>query len=106
MLVPLGSGLYGTESLAPYVGPFDPETFSYRWTHPDPRMDALQRKVAAVVEESSGAGESAERVLAHIERLADAADGRPTAGGGWSSVDQLSFPKVAFVPRLTEAWFC
>ena len=106
MLVPRGSSLYGTESLAPYVGEFDPETFSYQWTHPDPRMDALQREVAGAVEESTGAGESSECTLARIERLADVADGRRTAGGGWSPEDQLSLPQVAFVPRLTEAWFC
>src|SRR5205823_12168957 len=47
LLVPRGSSLYGTASLAPHVGAFDPQTFSYSWTHPDPRMDALQRRVAS-----------------------------------------------------------
>lgn len=106
MLVPRGSSLYGTASLAPYVGAFDSETFSYQWSHPDPRMDALQLEIAAAVEEATGSGEEIARTLARIERLAEIADGARTAGGAWSIDDQLALPKVAFVPRLTEAWFC
>ena len=31
------------------VGPFDPATLAYPWAHADPRVDALQRDVAALV---------------------------------------------------------
>ena len=105
LLVPRGSSLYGTPSLASYVGEFDPETFSYAWTHPDPRMDALQREVAAAIEAATASGESPERTLRTIEQLALKAAGDGNAG---ISADDEPFDLVgaAFVPRLTETWFC
>lgn len=106
LLVPRGSSLYGTESLAPHVGEFDGETFSYAWRHPDPRMDALQREVAAAVEAVTCAGEAPEATLRTIERLALAAAGRPERAGGGAADAVLGLPTAAFVPRLTETWFC
>ena len=106
LLIPRGSSLYGTDSLAPHVGAFEPETFSYTWRYPDPRMDALQREVAAVVEEATRTGEAPEVTLATVERLALAAAGRPARPGGGVIDADMSLPKAAFVPRLTETWFC
>jgi hypothetical protein len=110
LLVPRGSSLYGTPGLAPYVGEFDAETFSYRWTHPDPRMDQLQREVAAVVEQAGCSGTPAQETFAAIERLALAAAVRADVGAGGSFIggldDDLGLPMAAFVPRLTETWFC
>ena len=105
LLVPRGSSLHGTPSLAPHVGAFDAGTFSYAWSHPDPRMDALQRAVTAAVEEASRTGEPPDATLAAIERLALAAAGRPQRTGG--AADAVpGLPTAAFVPRLTETWFC
>jgi radical SAM superfamily enzyme YgiQ (UPF0313 family) len=106
LLVPRGSSLHGTPSLAPHVGGFDEETFSYTWTHPDPRMDALQRRVAAAVEEASKSGEPPETTLATVERLALEVAGRATRSGGGMAEALPALPAVAFVPRLTETWFC
>ena len=106
LLVPRGSSLLGSPLLAPHLGSFDPETFSYRWAHPDPRMDQLQRDVAALVEASLAADEAPERTLARIEALALRAAGREPLSGGGSTEDVLELPRAAFVPRLTEAWFC
>ena len=105
LLIPRGSSLYGTPGLAPHIGEFDAETFSYAWSHPDPRMDALQREVAAAVEQATCAGEPPELTLATIERLALTATGRPVPAGGGSDAEP-SLPMAAFVPRLTETWFC
>jgi hypothetical protein len=51
LLVPPGSLLLGSPALRPHVGPLDGAALSYRWTHPDPRMDRLQQ---AAVERLSG----------------------------------------------------
>jgi radical SAM superfamily enzyme YgiQ (UPF0313 family) len=106
MLVPRGSSLYGTSALAPHVGPFDGETFSYRWTHPDPRMDALQLQVAAAVEDAASGGGSPAQTLARVECLAATMAGDASAGGGIPDSAGVVLPSAAFVPRLTEAWFC
>jgi radical SAM superfamily enzyme YgiQ (UPF0313 family) len=113
LLVPRGSSLYGTPGLAPYVGDFDAETFSYRWSHPDPRMDQLQREVAALVEQAGCAGDPAEQTFTAIERLALVAAGRealtprsPRAAQRPGGEGFLALPTAAFVPRLTETWFC
>ena len=52
-----------------HLGAFDPATLTYRWTHPDPRVDALQREVTALVGTRSTADRRAVfdeiRALAH-----------------------------------------
>jgi len=101
LLVPRGSTLVGTPALAPHLGPFDATTFSYRWTHPDPRVDALQAALAALVEDAARAGEDAATTFARIWSLAHAAAGRPPA----ASPPPARVP-VGAVPRLTEPWFC
>ncbi|MCC7366858.1 MAG: radical SAM protein [Chloroflexi bacterium] len=104
MLVPRGSSLLGTAALAPHVGPFDAETFSYRWAHPDPRMDSLQEEVAAAVEAAGCAGDPPAQTFVQIERLAQ----RLSGGGSSRGVedDPGTLVRAAFVPRLTETWFC
>src|SRR5256886_2116842 len=53
LLVPPGSLLL-SRGIRPYLGRLDPAAFTYRWTHPDPRMDALQREVTALAETEIG----------------------------------------------------
>ena len=101
LLVPRGSALLGRPALEPHLGPFDPETFSYRWEHPDPRLDRLQEAVSAVVERAARAGESAARTFERIVARVEEVGGRPLrvdAGAARRS--------GAPVPRLTEPWFC
>ena len=44
LLIPEGSRLLELDEVRPLIGPFDPKTLTYRWAHPDPRVDALQRR--------------------------------------------------------------
>src|SRR4029453_1511383 len=50
LLVPPGSLLVDHPAMCPHLGPLVERAFSYAWTHPDPRMDALQAEVAWIVE--------------------------------------------------------
>jgi hypothetical protein len=86
LLIPPGSLLI--EGL-PGLQEFDAQSFSYRWVHADPRVDALARASAAAA--ASGAG------FEELRALAFAAVGREPAA--------LSVRKRE-VPRLTEPWFC
>jgi hypothetical protein len=99
--VPRGSTLVGTPAMAPHLGPFDAATFSYRWAHPDPRVDRLQSEVAALVEQAARGGEDDGTPFASIHALARAAAGQPPAAR--PPPERLS---MAAVPRLTEPWFC
>ncbi len=57
LLVPPGSALLSAPDIGPFLGPLDAEALSYRWTHPDPRMDRLEAEVAALVEAAAQDGE-------------------------------------------------
>lgn len=92
LLVPPGSWLADHEALVPHRGALDRASFSYRWTHPDPRMDALQKDVSALIETSSRTGMDAGETFDAVCGLAE--------------VDVTVTPGAAPVARLTESWFC
>lgn len=103
LLVPPGSSLVPRAALRPHLGPLDAATFTYPWTHPDPRMDRLHLEVRALVEASAQSGEDPSVIFARIRAaahmLADTAlpDVRRAARSRALSVRR---------PRLTESWFC
>jgi hypothetical protein len=102
LLIPPGSMLLERSAVRPFLGPLDQAAFSYRWTHPDPRMDVLYGAVSQLVET---AAKAAEDPLLTFERIRDLAYG--ARGGGESS--HLSCHLSADrnrPPRLTEPWFC
>jgi radical SAM superfamily enzyme YgiQ (UPF0313 family) len=102
LLVPPGSLLLNSEAMRPYLGALDQETFTYAWTHPDPRMDLLQGVVAAAVAAAAERNEDAavtfDRVRAQADEAASAMEHRTAA----SRLD----PHRARPPRITEPWFC
>ena len=98
LLIPPGSLLEGAPDIA-FEG-LDRDALSWRWRHPDPRMDELQPRIAAAAELSAAQGEDPIETIRRIhERV------RATAG-----LPQRRVPGLALrqrrVPRLTESWFC
>src|SRR6267143_378762 len=53
LLVPPGSALLTRDAITPYLAPLDQAAFIHPWTHPDPRMDLLQREASRLVEAAS-----------------------------------------------------
>src|SRR5881296_3657555 len=49
LLLPPGSLLLERAALRPFLGELVANQFFHRWTHPDPRMEALHREVSAAV---------------------------------------------------------
>ena len=102
LLVPPGSLLLERDETATWLGRLDQEMFTYEWAHPDPRMDALQRRVTTLVEEAAEKGEEAATTFMKIRDLAYRTRGDETA--------PLARAHLAAIrtrpPRLTEAWFC
>ncbi len=102
LLVPPGSMLLERPAIRPFLGPLDQAAFSYRWVHPDPRLDSLQKAVAAVVEEATRKDEDPMVTFLGVRELADAAAGRTVARRAVpEALSARSRP-----PRLTEPWFC
>jgi hypothetical protein len=98
LLVPPGSALLTREAITPYLGALDQAAFIHRWTHPDPRMDVLQREASYLVETAGTADPAA--TFYRLKALA-----RATAGRSEEPVPALA-PDRRRPPRLTEAWFC
>ncbi len=93
LLLPPGSLLLTSPDLVPHVGVLDDEALSYTWIHPDPRMDALHKEVAAAVEEAGAREEDPYVTFYRIRLLAVLAA-------------KEALVKRRRPPRLTESWFC
>jgi hypothetical protein len=98
LLVPPGSYLCNRAEMKTYLGPLDQASFSYRWAHPDPRMDRLQKEVSALVEKDVSNGVDPAETFYRVWSLAS---GR-RAG---VRAPALS-PNRIRAPRLSEPWFC
>jgi len=98
LLVPPGSALLTREAITPHLGALDQAAFIHRWTHPDARMDALQREASRLVETAGTADPAA--TFYRLKALVYA-----TAGRSEAPVPALA-PDRRRPPRLTEAWFC
>ena len=100
LLVPPGSLLLDGPALRPYLGPLVRDQFHYRWTHPDPGMEALHAGVSAAVAAAAAQREDAAITFDRVRALAGRAAG----------AEHQSFPAPAAgrkrAPRLTEPWFC
>ena len=92
LLVTAESALLELKDITGSLLPFDPTSLTWPWRHADPRVDALQRHVMALV--SSMAGEPRAAVFEGIERLA-----------GVTSATPRQAPRET-PPYLTEGWYC
>ena len=109
LLVPPGSALLDQSDTPDWLGPLDEAAFTYRWAHPDPRMDRLHRDVSALVEARQRAGDTPEAIFAAVAALAARAAGRPTPPPGplpYEEKEKGSRATRGALPHLTEAWFC
>src|SRR5205807_284493 len=93
--VPPGSDLLAQPETRDWIGPLDAESFTYRWDHPDPRMDCLHQQVAARVEQAQAVVEDPLETYLTIRELAGgiAGDGVESAG------DALAIRAAALAQR-------
>lgn len=99
LLIPPGSSLLTRSAIQSFLGALDRAAFSCRWTHPDPRMDALHGEVTALV--AGAGGEDPAATIARLHTLAARRAGRACRGGV-----RLPSPERPIPARLTEPWFC
>ncbi len=101
LLLPPGSALLNLPETRKQLCGFDEEKFAHAWKHPDPRMDELQVRVAALVEAASKRQENRRVTLTRIRELGYELVGK-------SMCAQMRLPPAPELdpPRLTEDWFC
>jgi radical SAM superfamily enzyme YgiQ (UPF0313 family) len=97
LLVPEGSRLLEVEAMHRHIEAFDPATLTYRWSHPDARVDALHADVSTIVGSRLPADRPAVfdaiSALAHTRARLPRPSARPARNR-------------STVPYLNEPWYC
>ncbi len=104
LLIPPGSALLARPELQPCLRGLDAEAFTWRWEHPDPRMERLYRTVSEIAHWGNHTRESPGRTFTKVRDAAHAlAAGprRPPEAARATHAERRPVP-----PRLTEPWFC
>lgn len=102
LLLPPGSSLLDTPEEKPWLDELDAAAYTYRWHHPDPRMDTLQQTIATLVEQAEVAHQEPVVTFFQIKALALQAYGEQIDPA--REIEQYGRRKV--LPHLSEAWFC
>lgn len=102
LLIPPGSALLDTSDSKLWLRELDAAAFTYKWQHPEPRMDALHQRVASLVEDAVHAKSNPIETFFHIKALSLAAAGKDMNVA--EAVEHYGTPRV--LPHLTESWFC
>jgi hypothetical protein len=104
LLVPPGSLLLRSGAMQPYLDGLDASLLTYRWHHPDPRMDELQKSIAGLLS-ATASQDPARTFFAIVARADNVASGaRSRRDDRW--IERHFPPDRARPPRLTESWFC
>jgi hypothetical protein len=98
LLIPEGSHLLQLPGFKEQLLWFDPEHLGHPWVHGDPRVDALQRDLQALVARSEARRLPRREVFAAVWQLSHEAAQRP--------VPQLAEDLGSAIPRLSEPWYC
>ena len=123
MLVPPGSALLEDDDASEWRGSLDAAHFTYRWLHPDPRMDVLQQQVARIAElaghaQADGPSNGSAKSVGHSVSSSDLGIANPFEA--FSRIERAAYrcagqsaptwpipsSHVPQPPRLTEHWFC
>ena len=102
LLIPDGSKLLELPELRPSLREFDADALSYRWEHPDPRMDALSAEAPQLVQNGEAEGASRPDLFGRLWHAAHKAAQIPAPPIPAPAVT----PPRAPVPYLDEPWYC
>ena len=106
LLVPAGSRLLELPEARAAIGEFDEGALSYRWTHPDARVDKLQRELEAAIARAVTAKEDRRTIFRRAwEMTHEAMSLAEAARAGRLPDVPPGRPRVT-VPYLTEPWYC
>lgn len=95
LLIPQGSLLLDLPDVREMVEPFDAKGLVYPWKNPDPRVDALWRRINDTVRSAEKRRASRGEIFREIAPLAGIEE--------WVEAPLMS---RATIPFLTEPWYC
>ena len=96
LLIPKNSLILSSKEMNPYVGDFDPTSFSYKWSYHNPEIDTLQKQLFKYVLDNESIDEY-EQYLGLVDIV--------ESHTGVSLIKDAEYVKRS-VPKLSETWFC
>jgi radical SAM superfamily enzyme YgiQ (UPF0313 family) len=104
LLIPAGSRLLEVPEVQSLIGEFDRAALSYRWQHPDPRVDQLQRELERRVQALIASGHGRRSIFEHARCLTRKFIADPDDLPALPTLPPMT--SRATVPYLTEPWYC
>ena len=102
LLIPNGSKLLDLPDMRPSLREFDADALSYRWEHPDQRMDNLCTEALHLVQSGESEGASRHEIFERLWHAAHKAAQIPAPSVPAPIVPPARGP----VPYLDEPWYC
>jgi radical SAM superfamily enzyme YgiQ (UPF0313 family) len=99
LLIPRGSRLLEIGGVQALVEPYSAASLTYPWRHPDPDVDALQRRLEAMV---------GNRLMSDRTEMFTRVWEEAHAAAGQGSARPIDRPRLAraAIPYLNEPWYC
>jgi hypothetical protein len=101
LLVPPSSALLDQPDSVEWLGELDEAAYTWTWQNADPRVDDLQRGVAAIAEAGERDDISVEDTFERIKTLAFSIAGQPLP-----TITRKRNGPAGQPPKLSESWFC
>ena len=102
LLIPAGSKLLELSQVLDFIEGFDRAALSYRWQHPDPRVECLQAEVLKRVKKGEAAGRNRREIFSSIWDLAGEEAGTELPN---PPVPGAPLPRAS-IPYMDEPWYC
>ncbi len=106
LLIPGGSRLLELQEVREMAGAFDREALAYPWRHADARVDELQRRVQAAVEQCEKEKLGRSESFARVWRAAADAAGTVSEDSDGAAIWKPRSGARAEAPHLDEPWYC
>lgn len=104
LLIPAGSRLLELPEVRALAGPFDEQALSWRWLHPDPRVDQLQRELEGMIARLAKSGASRHAIFGEAWKLLHQAMEREEPQESLPAAPAIA--ARCTIPYLTEPWYC
>jgi radical SAM superfamily enzyme YgiQ (UPF0313 family) len=102
LLIPAGSKILELPDMQNVIEAFDEAALTYRWQHPDARVDCLCDEALALVQSGEAEEASRRQIFARLWAAAHKAAERPL--GPWP--EPVTAPSRGPIPYLNEPWYC